>query len=42
MNGLERELVALSDAVEWPDTPDLVLVVASRIGEAPRRRSLAH
>ena len=25
VNGLERELAALSDAVEWPDSPDLAL-----------------
>jgi hypothetical protein len=38
VNGLERELAALSDAVEWPDSPDLVPAVARRLNEAPRRR----
>ena len=37
MNGLERELAALSDAVEWPDSPDLVPAVAPRLDAAPRR-----
>src|SRR6188472_1094710 len=41
VNGLERELAALSDAVEWPDVPDLAPVVAGRLGEAPRRPGLA-
>ena len=38
MSGLERELAALSDAVEWPDSPDLVAGVARRLDAAPRRR----
>jgi len=37
VNGLERELAALSDAVEWPDSPDLVPAVAPRLDAAPRR-----
>ena len=41
MNGLERELAALSDAVEWPDVPDLAPAVAGRLGDAPRRPGLA-
>ena len=41
MNGLERELAALSDAVEWPDSPDLAPVVSGRLGDAPRRPGLA-
>ena len=38
MNGLERELSALSAAVEWPDPPDLAPAVSARLDEGPRRR----
>ena len=40
MSGLERELAALGAAVEWPEPPDLVGAVSSRLDEAPRRRRL--
>ncbi len=38
MSALERELIALSAAVEWPEPPDLVPAVAARLEEAPRPR----
>lgn len=46
MNGLERELTALSAAVEWPEAPDLASTVAERLAEPSRppwhaRRPLA-
>jgi hypothetical protein len=41
VNEFERELAALSNAVEWPDTPDLAPFVAGRLGETPRRPGLA-
>ena len=42
MNGLERELAALSAAVEWPDAPDLAPTVAGRLAEPlPRASRLA-
>ena len=38
MNGLEHELRALAPHVEWPDAPDVVAAVSSRLVAPPRRR----
>ncbi len=40
MNGLERELAALSASVEWPEAPDLAPAITARLGESPRRTPL--
>ena len=37
MNGLERELTALSASVDWPETPDVAPAIVSRLSEQPRR-----
>lgn len=37
MNGLERELAALSKSVEWPGTPDVAATITARLTEPPRR-----
>jgi hypothetical protein len=42
VNALERELAALGDMVEWPDSPDLVPAVATRLEGRPPRRRLRH
>jgi len=37
---LERELLALGPAIDWPETPDVANAVTARIGDAePRRRT---
>ncbi len=40
MNGLERELSALSASVEWPEAPDLAPAITGRLVESPRRAPL--